>query len=195
MGQFERTLIIADEGAQVTYFEGCTAPSYSSDSLHSAVVELIAMPHSRIRYVTIQNWSKNVYNLVTKRAVAQEGATVEWLDGNLGCLTADAQVFLNPRGPVSIKDVQPNDQVYAVDLDTLKPTKFRVVATRCTGIRKTYRVVTDNHRELKATDNHPFLVMDREPSSNLTRLEWRPLAALRVGDRLAIASGMPDEGK
>jgi len=84
MGQFERTLIIADEGAQVTYIEGCTAPSYSSDSLHSAVVELIAMPHAKIRYVTIQNWSKNVYNLVTKRAVAHESATVEWLDGNLG---------------------------------------------------------------------------------------------------------------
>jgi len=84
MGQFERTLIIADEGAQVTYIEGCTAPTYSSDSLHSAVVELIAMPHAKIRYVTIQNWSKNVYNLVTKRAVAYEGATVEWLDGNLG---------------------------------------------------------------------------------------------------------------
>ena len=84
MGQFERTLIIADEGAQVTYIEGCTAPTYSSDSLHSAVVELIALPHAKIRYVTIQNWSKNVYNLVTKRAVAYEGATVEWLDGNLG---------------------------------------------------------------------------------------------------------------
>ncbi|MBI3996914.1 MAG: Fe-S cluster assembly protein SufB [Candidatus Omnitrophica bacterium] len=84
MGQFERTLIITDEGAEVTYIEGCTAPTYSSDSLHSAVVELIALPHSRIRYVTIQNWSKNVYNLVTKRAVAHEGATVEWLDGNLG---------------------------------------------------------------------------------------------------------------
>ena len=84
MGQFERTLIITDEGAEVTYIEGCTAPVYSSDSLHSAVVELVALPHSRIRYVTIQNWSKNVYNLVTKRAVAYEDATVEWLDGNLG---------------------------------------------------------------------------------------------------------------
>lgn len=84
MGQFERTLIIADEGSSVHYIEGCTAPTYSSDSLHSAVVELIALPHSHIRYTTIQNWSKNVYNLVTKRAVAYENATVEWLDGNLG---------------------------------------------------------------------------------------------------------------
>ncbi|MCE9636652.1 MAG: Fe-S cluster assembly protein SufB [Planctomycetes bacterium] len=84
MGQFERTLIIADEGSQVHYVEGCTAPTYSSDSLHSAVVELIAMPGSKIRYTTIQNWSKNVYNLVTKRAVAHADSRVEWIDGNLG---------------------------------------------------------------------------------------------------------------
>src|SRR5215211_9309441 len=84
MGQFERTLIIADEGSRVHYIEGCTAPTYSSDSLHSAVVELIAKPGAHIRYTTIQNWSNNVYNLVTKRAVAYEGATVEWVDGNLG---------------------------------------------------------------------------------------------------------------
>ena len=84
MGQFERTLIIADEGSRVHYIEGCTAPTYSSDSLHSAVVELIAKPGAHIRYTTIQNWSNNVYNLVTKRAVAYEDATVEWVDGNLG---------------------------------------------------------------------------------------------------------------
>lgn len=84
MGQFERTLIIADEGAYVHYIEGCTAPTYASNSLHSAVVELIARPGARIRYSTIQNWSHNVYNLVTKRAMAYENATVEWVDGNLG---------------------------------------------------------------------------------------------------------------
>ncbi len=84
MGQFERTLIIADKGAFVHYVEGCTAPIYSKDSLHSAVVELIAMEGARIRYSTIQNWSTNVYNLVTKRAVAYRNATVEWIDGNIG---------------------------------------------------------------------------------------------------------------
>ncbi len=84
MGQFERTLIIADEGSSVHYIEGCTAPSYSSDSLHSAVVELVALDGARIRYTTIQNWSKNVYNLVTKRAVAHRNSRVEWIDGNLG---------------------------------------------------------------------------------------------------------------
>ena len=84
MGQFERTLIIVDEDAYVHYVEGCTAPIYSSDSLHSAVVEIIVKPGGRCRYTTIQNWSNNVYNLVTKRAVAQKGATMEWIDGNIG---------------------------------------------------------------------------------------------------------------
>ncbi len=84
MGQFERTLIIVDEDAYVHYVEGCTAPIYSSDSLHSAVVEIIVRKGARCRYTTIQNWSNNVYNLVTKRAIAQAGATMEWVDGNLG---------------------------------------------------------------------------------------------------------------
>jgi Fe-S cluster assembly protein SufB len=84
MGQFERTLIIVDEGAYVHYVEGCTAPIYSSDSLHSAVVEIIVKKGGRCRYTTIQNWSNNVYNLVTKRAKAEAGATMEWVDGNIG---------------------------------------------------------------------------------------------------------------
>jgi Fe-S cluster assembly protein SufB len=84
MGQFERTLIIADEDSYVHYVEGCTAPIYSSDSLHSAVVEIIVKKNARVRYTTIQNWSNNVYNLVTKRALAHEGATMEWVDGNIG---------------------------------------------------------------------------------------------------------------
>ena len=84
MGQFERTLIIADEGSSIHYVEGCTAPTYSTDSLHSAVVELLALPGAHIRYTTVQNWSNNVYNLVTKRGVAHENAKIEWVDGNIG---------------------------------------------------------------------------------------------------------------
>tara|TARA_B100000886_G_scaffold86839_1_gene57009 strand:+ start:367 stop:1806 length:1440 start_codon:yes stop_codon:yes gene_type:complete len=84
MGQFERTLIIADEGSSLQYVEGCTAPTYSTESLHSAVVELIAMKGAKIRYSTVQNWSANVYNLVTKRGVAYDNATIEWVDGNIG---------------------------------------------------------------------------------------------------------------
>ncbi len=84
MGQFERTLIIVDEGAQIHYVEGCTAPMYTTESLHSAVVEIVVKKHARCRYTTIQNWANNIYNLVTKRAMAYEGALMEWIDGNLG---------------------------------------------------------------------------------------------------------------
>ncbi|MHB8352178.1 MAG: Fe-S cluster assembly protein SufB [Thermoplasmata archaeon] len=100
VGQFERTLIIADRGAKIHYIEGCTAPVYSTDSLHAAVVEVMAEPYSKVRYTTIQNWSKNVYNLVTKRAVAQENALVEWVDGNLGSKITMKypSVFLKGRG-------------------------------------------------------------------------------------------------
>jgi len=83
-GQFERTLIIADEGSSVHYIEGCTAPTYSTQSLHAAVVEIFALKNSKIRYTTIQNWSTNIYNLVTKRARADENATMEWIDCNIG---------------------------------------------------------------------------------------------------------------
>ena len=84
MGQFERTLIICDEGSQVHYVEGCTAPMYTTESLHSAVVEVVVKRNARCRYTTIQNWANNIYNLVTKRAVAYQDATMEWVDGNLG---------------------------------------------------------------------------------------------------------------
>ncbi|MDE1856500.1 MAG: Fe-S cluster assembly protein SufB [Candidatus Micrarchaeota archaeon] len=99
-GQFERTLIIADEGADITYIEGCTAPIYVSSSLHSAVVELVAHKDAHIRYVTIQNWSKNVYNLVTQRAFAYENAHVEWIDGNIGSKVnmKYPSVYLKERG-------------------------------------------------------------------------------------------------
>jgi Fe-S cluster assembly protein SufB len=84
MGQFERTLIIIDEGAQAHYIEGCTAPVYSTESFHSGVIEIVLKKDARFRYTTIQNWSNNMYNLVTQRAVVNENATMEWLDGNLG---------------------------------------------------------------------------------------------------------------
>jgi len=100
MGQFERTLIIVDEGAQVNYVEGCTAPIYTTDSLHAAVVEIFVRKKARCRYTTIQNWSKNVFNLVTKRAFVEEEATMEWIDGNLGSQITMKypSVFLKGRG-------------------------------------------------------------------------------------------------
>jgi Fe-S cluster assembly protein SufB len=100
MGQFERTLIIVDEDAFVHYVEGCTAPIYTTDSLHAAVVEIIVKPRGRCRYTTIQNWAPNIYNLVTKRAVAFEDATMEWVDGNIGSkLTMKyPSVYMKGRG-------------------------------------------------------------------------------------------------
>lgn len=98
-GQFERTLIIADKGSKVHYIEGCSAPTYSKDSLHAAVVEIVALPGSHVRYTTLQNWSNNVYNLVTKRAHAYEDTTVEWVDANIGSrvTTKFPSVYLRGR--------------------------------------------------------------------------------------------------
>lgn len=105
LGQFERTLIIADEGSRVHYIEGCTAPLYSRQSLHAAVVELVALPGSRVRYTTIQNWSSNVYNLVTKRAVAYRDAVVEWVDGNLGSRLTMKYPAVILREPGAVADI------------------------------------------------------------------------------------------
>ena len=104
-GQFERTLIIVDEGAKAHYIEGCTAPIYSKESLHAAVVEVIALPGSHFRYTTLQNWSNNVYNLVTKRAHAFEGATVEWLDANIGSRLTMKYPSVYLRGPRAKSDI------------------------------------------------------------------------------------------
>src|SRR5881397_1804706 len=132
MGQFERTLIIVDEGAYVHYVEGCTAPIYTTDSLHSAVVEIIVKPGGRCRYTTIQNWSNNVYNLVTKRAVAYKDATMEWVDGNLGCITGDAGVLVN-NDVVPIGQIEPGAMVYSLD-SSMQWQRRRVLAKRHSGM-------------------------------------------------------------
>jgi len=105
MGQFERTLIIADEGSTLHYIEGCTAPMYSRQSLHAAVVEVIALPGAKIRYTTIQNWSNNVYNLVTKRAVAYRNATIEWVDGNFGSKATMKYPAVILKEPGAVADI------------------------------------------------------------------------------------------
>jgi Fe-S cluster assembly scaffold protein SufB len=154
MGQFERTLIIADEGAQVHYIEGCSAPVYTTDSLHSAVVELVALPGSRITYTTIQNWSNNVYNLVTKRARAETEAHVEWIDGNIGCL-AEGSTVTTPGGVKPIELVVPGDRVLAYDEAKGELCFRRVTAKRFSGYQSV-REVRLGTRSLRVTDNHPF---------------------------------------
>ena len=191
MGQFERTLIIADEGSRVHYIEGCTAPIYSTDSLHSAVVELVALKGAHIRYTTVQNWSKNVYNLVTKRAVAYEDATVEWVDGNLGCLTSDTKVFLNSNIK-PIAELQPGDVVYSVDA-SLQLVRHKVVAKKYSGRQPVFLLRTENHREIRATANHPFLTLTKQ--GKVFSLSWKRLDQLKEGDWVAITGDIPDHGK
>ncbi|MBA3534463.1 MAG: SufD family Fe-S cluster assembly protein [Ardenticatenales bacterium] len=154
MGQFERTLIIADEGSWVHYVEGCTAPNWTEDSLHSAVVEIIVKKGARVRYTTIQNWSNNVYNLVTKRAICEEGATMEWVDGNIGCL-AEGSTVTTPDGIKPIESLEVGDEVLSYDDQVGELVFRRVLAKKFSGNQPVHNVVA-GERELRVTANHPF---------------------------------------
>jgi Fe-S cluster assembly protein SufB len=192
IGQFERTLIIVDEGAFVHYVEGCTAPTYSSDSLHSAVVEIIVKKGGRARYTTIQNWSKNVYNLVTKRAYAYENATMEWVDCNLGSkLTMKyPAIYLmgeGAKGEVLSVAFAGDDQLQdagAKMLHFAKNTSSKItsksiskgsgrasyrglikVAKGCTGVKSNVEcdaLLLDEHSR---TDTYPYMEIDEEDVS------------------------------
>ncbi len=169
MGQFERTLIIVDEGASMHYIEGCTAPTYSSDSLHSAVVEIIVHKNARCRYTTIQNWSNNVYNLVTKRAVAYENATMEWIDGNLGCL-AEGSLVTTPAGVKPIEQLDMGEEVLSYDESSGQLCFRRVAAKRFSGYQP-IQTVAIGERKLRVTANHPFYsyVYDAQAPKKLGR--------------------------
>jgi Fe-S cluster assembly scaffold protein SufB len=189
-GQFERTLIICEPGSYVHYVEGCTAPIYTTDSLHSAVVEIIVKEGARCRYTTIQNWSTNTYNLVTKRAVAYRDATMEWVDGNLGCLTGDSQVLLN-NDVKPISAVEPGDTVYSVDGE-LRLSRHKVVAKKYSGRQPVYRLRAANYREVRATANHPFLTVSKR--GRRISMGWKRLDQLTSSDYVAIAGDVPDSG-
>lgn len=195
MGQFERTLIIVDEGAYVHYVEGCTAPVYTTDSLHAAVVEIFVKKGARCRYTTIQNWSGNVYNLVTKRAFVEEQGVMEWVDGNIGCLTENTKIFTNPAGPANIKDLKAGDWIYTTDLNSLKAVKSLVRAVLDQGIKPVFKVTTTNYREIEATENHPFLVLRKNSNIGLQTLQWDKLSNLKVNDWIAVVNELPDDGK
>ena len=200
VGQFERTLIICESGSKCHYVEGCTAPIYSASSLHSAVVELVAKENSHLRYTTIQNWSNNVYNLVTKRAVAHKNAFVEWLDGNIGCLTADSKIFTN-NDIKEIKDVGVGDHVYSLD-QNFEIVRNKVIEKKENPPTDVYELKTANYRVIKATANHPFLIMRKE--GRLTKIKWVRLDKIKTGtvenksmgaDLIAISGEIPDHGK
>ncbi len=154
-GQFERTLIIAEEGSQVHYIEGCSAPVYTKDSLHSAVVEIVVKPSARVTYTTIQNWSPNVYNLVTKRARVEAEGHMEWIDGNIGCL-AEGSTVTTPSGIKPIEQVVPGEQVLSFDHASGELVFRQVTAKRFSGVQPV-REVSVGARSLTVTDNHPFL--------------------------------------
>jgi Fe-S cluster assembly protein SufB len=158
IGQFERTLIIADEGAEVHYIEGCTAPVYTTESLHSAVVELIAKKGAKIRYTTIQNWSKDVYNLVTKRAYAYEGAKVEWIDGNLGSKLTMKYLAPNTTSRITSKSV-------SKDSGRTTYRGLLHVAKGATGVKSNVRcdaLLLDEHSR---TDTYPYIEVNEDDAT------------------------------
>ncbi|MBI2652394.1 SufD family Fe-S cluster assembly protein [Candidatus Woesearchaeota archaeon] len=176
----------------------CTAPVYSSDSLHSAVVELIAMEGSRIQYTTIQNWSNNVYNLVTKRAFAYKNATVFWVDGNLGCLAEGTKISTNP-GLKPIEKILSGEKVITLNEQTNKLEAKKVLATKFSGVQETYKLVLENgKREVIATKNHPFLALQydakRPRKSGRYTSRWLPLGDLSEGSYLIVPKELPDFG-
>ena len=192
IGQFERTLIIVDEGAEVHYIEGCTALVYSSESLHSAVVELVAHKDAKLRYTTIQNWSSDVYNLVTKRAYAYEGATVEWIDGNIGSkltMKYPGVYLMGERAYGETLSIafagkgQHQDtgakMVHLAPNTTSKVTSKSVsrldgrstyrgmlnVAKGATGVKSTVRCDALLMDDTSKTDTYPYMVIDQEDAT------------------------------
>ncbi len=182
-GQFERTLIIADEGSQVHYIEGCSAPVYTNDSLHSAVVEIVVKPSARVTYTTIQNWSPNVYNLVTKRARVEAEGHMEWIDGNIGCL-AEGSTVTTPSGVKPIEHVVPGEQVLSFDHASGSLVFRQVTAKRFSGVQPV-REVKAGARTLRVTDNHPFLSYAHD-ATRPKKLGRYDLAYVRA-DQLATA--------
>jgi hypothetical protein len=172
-------------------------PVYAEEALHSAVVEIIVKRGARVRYTTIQNWSKDVYNLVTKRAVAYGDSVMEWVDGNLGCVCAGELVYTE-RGPVPIEQVEPGTRVWSFDearrLWVLRP----VVARKDSGLQQVYEITLSNGRSLRLTANHPLLTVqyDATRPQKLGRysLRWKPVEALQSGDLIIFPTALQAEG-
>lgn len=193
-GQFERTLIIAEEGSSVSYHEGCSAPAFNSASLHAAVVEVMVHKKAKIRYVTVQNWYKTVYNLVTKRAWVQEDGVMEWIDCNLGCLAGDTLVS-TPLGDQRIDQVKRGDIVYGLSQSSLAFEQHKVLSASRMGERVVYELITEDYRSTRATDNHPFLRLKKRKGQTVFDIGWARLDQLCAGDLIAVANQLPNDGK
>ncbi|MBI4175980.1 MAG: SufD family Fe-S cluster assembly protein, partial [Candidatus Aenigmarchaeota archaeon] len=174
----------------------CSAPQYASSSLHAGCVEVHVLEGARARYSSVENWSRNTYNLNTKRASVHKNGIVEWINGNMGCLTGDAKVYTNPEGPVNISRIKPGTAVFALDEKNKKFVKARVKQMIYSGEKKVYRLQVAG-REIKASANHPFLVIRHEQVSGNKRkgrfiTKWAPLDELKEGDVIAISKALPD---
>lgn len=195
VGQFERSLIIVDEGASVHYTEGCTAPQYTTDSFHSGVIEIIVKRGARSRYTTIQNWSHNVYNLVTQRAKVFGDATHEWVDANMGCL-AEGSTVTTPDGVRPIEEVSVGDPVLSYDERTGRLCFRKVTAKRFSGHQPVH-TVSMGERRLQVTANHPFYsyVYDPAKAKKSGRYHLAYVRADQLGEaivpRISLDYGRP----
>ena len=177
----------------------CSAPVYMENSLHAGCVEIHVLKNARVRYSSIENWSKNTYNLNTKRAVVNENGIMEWVNGNTGCLTEDSKIFTNSEGPIEIKNIKTGDKVYVWNENTNSIKTSKVKNKIFSGNKKVYRL-TAGGRELEASSNHPFLTLIREKNNprhkkGFFKFAWKPLEELGVGDLIGITKELPHEGK
>ena len=198
-GQFEHTLIVADTGAEVHYIEGCSAPQFEAKALHAGCVEIHVHEQAKVRYSSVENWSKNTYNLNTKRAVVDKSGIIEWINGNLGCLTEEAKIFTNPKGPVSIKDIVVGSKVYVWDEQTNSIQKSTIKGKIFSGYKQVYRLEAGG-REIEASANHPFLTIVRkkripEHKKGFFFFEWKSLEQLKKGDVVGISKKLPVQGE
>ncbi|MCF7872003.1 SufD family Fe-S cluster assembly protein [Candidatus Woesearchaeota archaeon] len=176
----------------------CSAPKYKSPSIHAGCVEVIVHKGARMRYSSVENWSRNTYNLNTKRANVYEEGIMEWVSGNLGCLAGDTKISTNPKGPTKIMELKPGDYVYALNEKTNKLEKAKIKQKIYSGDKKTYRLKAGG-REIEATGNHPFLALTHKKNNpnhkkGFFRTEWKKLEDLKKGDLIAIAKSLPVEG-
>ncbi len=176
----------------------CSAPVYDNKSLHAGCVEIFVYKNAKARYSSIENWSKNTYNLNTKRAVVEEDGVIEWVNGNMGCLTGDSKVFTNPKGPIDIKLIDAGDKIYVFDEKTKSIKKSVVKAKIYSGEKKVYRLEAGG-REIEASANHPFLTLVRRKNKPFHKkgffhYEWKPLEELKVDDLVCISKKLPTEG-
>ena len=197
-GQFEHTLIIADEGSNIHYIEGCSAPRYGTSSLHAGCVEIFVHAGARVRYSSIENWSKDTYNLNTKRALVDADGVIEWVNGNMGCLTQQATLF-TANGVASIKNVQLGEKIYCWDEKNNQIATSTIIGKKISGRKKVYRVEVGG-RTVEASSNHPFLTLlhskhHPDHKKGFFKPTWKPLSDLRVGEVIGIAKKIPHQGK